>query len=236
MRAAVGHRARRRPGGLVGGDHDRWLPELAHRARVLRRRCRDAARVVSRWVQARALGRAPAPARASRRGRRAPRRAVRRVGPCGVREHGDVPRLRGVHGPLLGRQRARPCATARASSVPWSRSAPTSSAAPAPTRCSPRSPATRARASASCGWRSSSGELEWSGVYDDGQVLMPVEIASGDSPLAWESTETGQPLLVRSLADDPLLDVVLPGADNAFVGALCVDDEPLGVVAAESGR
>ena len=79
------------------------------------------------------------------------------------------------------------------------------------------------------------GELEWSGVYDDGQVLMPVEIASGDSPLAWESTETGQPLLVRSLADDPLLDVVLPGADNAFVGALCVDDEPLGVVAAEWG-
>jgi two-component system, cell cycle response regulator len=79
------------------------------------------------------------------------------------------------------------------------------------------------------------GKAAWSGVYDDGQVLMPVEAAEGDSPLAWESTETGQPLLVRSLGDDPLLDAVLPSAGNVYVGALSVDDEPLGVVAAEWG-
>ncbi len=75
---------------------------------------------------------------------------------------------------------------------------------------------------------------QWEGVCDDGVVEAYVRVADYDAPLVVETWSGGTPMLVR-MVDDDLLDLVLPGAQNVVVAPVAVDDDDLGVVAAEWG-
>jgi two-component system cell cycle response regulator len=74
----------------------------------------------------------------------------------------------------------------------------------------------------------------WDGVRDDGVVEVQLRVADHAAPLVAEAWASGTPMLVR-VADDDLLDLVLPGARNVVVAPVAVDGEDIGVAVAEWG-
>ncbi|MGH8986418.1 MAG: diguanylate cyclase, partial [Acidimicrobiia bacterium] len=75
----------------------------------------------------------------------------------------------------------------------------------------------------------------WWGVVDDGRHRVLFECGVEAGPLVGETWLAEEPVLVRTTADTPLVEVLLPGATNFIVAPLVVEAEPLGMVVAEWG-
>jgi diguanylate cyclase (GGDEF)-like protein len=78
-----------------------------------------------------------------------------------------------------------------------------------------------------------SGSL-WEGVRDDGVAEVHVQASGQTSPLIEEVWASGAPMLVR-VADDDLIDLLLPAARNLVVTPITADGEHLGVAVGEWG-
>jgi diguanylate cyclase (GGDEF)-like protein len=74
----------------------------------------------------------------------------------------------------------------------------------------------------------------WIGAVDDRSVGVMCELSDRTHPLVRLAWNAKKPLLLRSL-DDDLLDDVVPLARNCVIAPIVVDDEPIGVALGEWG-